>query len=258
MTPVTEISSHHRSTIEVMESHVSVRRFTEEPITHDLLETLIQAGTRASTSSNIQAYTIISVTVPEHKKRIAALCADQKQIHESAVFLVFCADLHRLELCAQMHDTSCDELQMTEPFVAALVDTALVMQNVAVAAESVGLGMCMIGALRNDPFAIGEALGLPEHVFPVSGMCIGWPNENHDPKPRLPLDAVWHRERYRDDADLKRSIDAYDAIISAFYETQGRHLQDPRWSKVMCNTLTKFATRTDVSRFAQEQGLNQK
>ncbi len=249
-------NNHHRSTIEVMEAHVSVRRFRDEPIGHDLLETLIEAGTRDSTSSNMQACTVISITVPEHRKRVAELCSDQAQIHASAAFLAFCADMHRLELCAQMHDVTCDELGNTEAFVTALVDTALVMENVAVAAESVGLGICMIGALRNQPFEVGEALGLPRHVVPVAGLCLGWPAEVHEPKPRLPLDAVWHRERYRDDDDLKRSIDAYDGIIAAFYESQGRHVDDPRWSKVMCNLLGKVAQRADTGRFANKQGLN--
>ncbi len=249
-------NNHHRSTIEVMESHVTVRRFTDEPITHDLLETLIQAGTRASTSSNMQGYTIISVTVPEHKKRLAALCADQQQIHESAAFLLFCADLHRLELCAQKHDVAYDDLGNTESFITAIVDVALVMENVAVAAESVGLGMCMIGSLRNFPFDVREVLGLPRYVVPVSGVCLGWPAEEHDSKPRLPLDAVWHRERYRDDEDLKRSIDAYDGIMAAFNDSQGRHPDNPRWSKVMCDVLDKMAQRTEIGRFAQEQGFN--
>lgn len=246
----------HRSTIDVMEAHTSVRRFVDEPIHHDLLETLIEAGTRASTSSNMQAYTIITVTVPEHKKRLAELCADQTQIHQSAVFLAFCADLHRLELCARMHGQDCDALGLSEALVVAVVDTALVMENVAVAAESVGLGICMIGAMRNKPFEVREALALPKHVFALAGMCLGWPAERNERKPRLPLDAVWHRESYRSDADLTRSIEAYDAILAAFYGSLGLHPKDPRWSTVMCKRVAGIASRTDLGRLLRAQGLN--
>ncbi|MEE9294669.1 MAG: nitroreductase family protein [Phycisphaerae bacterium] len=246
----------YRSTIDVMLTHTSVRRFTDEPINHDLLESLIEAGTRASTSSNMQAYTIISITEPERKKRITQLCADQSQIQRSAVFLAFCADLHRYVLCTQIHDVSHDELALAEALVLALVDTALVMENVAVAAESVGLGVCMIGALRNNPYQVRELLGLPMHVFPVAGMCLGWPAEQNEPKPRLPLDAVWHREQYRSDADLTRSIKAYDSILAAFFETQDIHPREPRWSKILCKRLAAIRIRSDLGRFIREQGLN--
>ncbi len=239
-----------------MENHVSVRKFTDEPVSHDVLETLIEAGTRASTSSNMQAYTVISITVPDHKRRVAELCADQKQIRESAMFLAFCADLHRLALCAEMHDATFDELSLTEAFVIATVDTALVMENVAVAAESVGLGICMIGAMRNNPAEIRDVLGLPKHVYAVAGMCIGWPAERNEPKPRLPLDAVWHRERYRDDADLLREIEAYDGILTAFYESQGMHPTDPRWSAVIARRLSSLRSRTALADLLHAQKLN--
>lgn len=245
----------YKSTIEVMEAHVSVRRFTGEPINHDLLETLIEAGTRASTSSNMQCYTIISISEPNHKKSIAALCADQRQIHESGAFLAFCADLHRVELCAQMHNTPSDDLGLAEALVVAVVDTALVMENVALAAESVGLGICMIGAMRNKPAAVREALGLPPRVFAVAGMCLGWPAKKSEPKPRLPIDAVWHRERYRSDEDLKLSIEAYDNILAAFHEEQGMHADRPRWSRIMGERIAGLASRRELHRLLRDQGF---
>ncbi len=253
---MTERDVPHRSTIDIMEAHASVRRFTDEPINHDLLETLIEAGTRASTSSNIQAYTVISITVPAHKNHLAELCADQQHIHQSAVFLVFCADLHRLELCTRMHGRPHVQLGLTESLLLAVVDTALMMENVAVAAESVGLGICMIGAIRNRPREVCEALGLPDHVFPLSGMCLGWPDEEKEPTPRLPLDAVWHREQYRDDEDLNRSIEAYDSILAAFYQDQDLGTKESRWTKLMCRRVAAISRRTDVGPVIRQQGFN--
>lgn len=246
----------HRSAIDVMHAHFSCRSFAREPVHDELLETLIEAGTRASTSSNMQAYTIISVTEPELKLRLIGLCADQKQIHESAVFLAFCADLYRLKLCARMQGVEDFDLGVAEAMVVAVVDTALVMENVAVAAESVGLGICMIGALRNHPFEVREALFLPKHVFPLAGMCLGWPAEQHEPKPRLPLDAVWHRNRYRSDQELHALIEAYDSIMSAFYQSQGMHQKDPSWGSVTARRLAAFRKRLDVGRLLRNQGFN--
>lgn len=245
----------HRSTLDVIHSHVSVRKFTDEPINDDLLATLIEAGTRASTSSNMQAYTIISITEPDHKNHLAKLCADQQQIHQSAAFLACCADMHRLELCTDMHDEEAD-FGITEATVVALVDTALVMQTIAIAAESVGLGICMIGAMRNHPHEIRDALKLPKHVFPMSGLCLGWPAEKRDPKLRLPLDAIWHRERYRSDDELKALIQAYDGMMAAYFEEHGMHPAEPRWSAIMAQRCVGFSKRLDVGNVLREQGLN--
>jgi FMN reductase (NADPH) len=247
---------NYRSTIEVMAGHASCRRFTDESINHDLLETLIETATRASTSSNMQCYSIISITEPDRKKHLAEFCADQVQIHQSAVFLAFCVDLHKTELCATMHDEPVHQLALTEALLLGVVDTSLVMQNLAVAAESVGLGICMIGAMRNNPHDVRKALSLPKHVFALAGMCLGWPAEKNDPKPRLPLDAIWHREQYRDDDDLRQSINAYDSILATFYESQGLHPKDPRWSKIMCSRLAAIAQRNKIGQLIADQGLN--
>ncbi len=239
-----------------MHRHVSCRSFTNESVSEDVLETLIEAGTRASTSSNMQAYTVISITDLDLKHHLAELCADQVHIHEAPVFLAFCADLYRLQLCAKMYDAQDVDFGMAEATVLSLVDTALVMENVAVAAESLGLGICMIGALRNRPYEVREALFLPKYVFPVAGMCIGWPTNTANPKPRLPLDAIWHRDRYRSDGELIALIEAYDGIMAAFYESQGMHPQDPRWSAVMAQRIVAVKRRDEVGRLLRDQGMN--
>jgi nitroreductase len=248
-------STQPRSTIDILHSHVSVRRFTDEPVADDLLETILEAGTRASTSSNMQSYSFISITDPTRKAHLAQLCADQTQIHQSAAFLAFCADLHRLSLCLKRFDVDDQALGLGEALMLAVIDTALVMQNVAVAAESVGLGVCMIGAMRNHPAQVRDALKLPHHVFAIAGMCIGWPAEKNDPKPRLPLDAVWHREQYRSDGELESLIDAYDALMTAYHESQGRNPIDPRWSSVMSRRVDGVLARKEVDRVLREQGF---
>ncbi len=247
--------SEHRSTLDVIHGHISVRKFTDEPIADDLLQTLIEAGTRASTSSNMQAYTVISITEPDHKTHLAKLCADQQQIHQSAAFLACCADMHKLKLCNDMHDTESD-FGITEAAVVAIVDTALVMQTIAIAAESVGLGICMIGAMRNHPHDVRDALQLPDHVFPLSGLCLGWPAEKREPKLRLPLDAIWHRERYRSDDELRELIQAYDGLMSAYFEEHGMHPTEPRWSAIMAQRTGGFPKRRNVGKLMREQGLN--
>ena len=138
----------------------------------------------------MQAYTVVWISDPPLKARVAKLCADQKQIHQPAAFLVFCADLHEPALAGRLHDVEPTETGLPEALMLAVVDTALFVQNVAVAAESSGLGICMIGAIRNHPREVAEALRLPAQVAAISGLCLGKPAESPACKPRLPLGAV--------------------------------------------------------------------
>lgn len=242
-------------TINVMLGHRTIRRFRDEPITEDTLRQLITAGTRASTSSNMQLYSIISVSEPQRKAELAKLCADQKQIHQSAAFLVFCADLRRVALAAGMHGVDDIHAEQAEALVTAVIDTALVMQNVAVAAESMGLGICMIGAMRNHPRQVVELLKLPRYVFALAGFCIGHPDDDPAAKPRLPLDAIWHRETYPPDDALMSKITEYDQTMSDWYEQMGLHPKDPRWSKVMSERIGGFLGRAEVGEVLRAQGF---
>ena len=242
-------------TIDLLLSHRSIRRFEDRPLPDGVLETLIRCGQQASTSSNLQAYTAIHVADPERKKRLAELCADQVQIHESAAFLAFCADLHRDRMCNQMHEAERFDGDYVEALMIATVDVALMMQNVAIAAEAMGLGICMIGAMRNNPKAVGALLGLPPHVVAVAGFCIGYPAQAPEVKPRLPLSAVLQRERYLDDETHRAILADYDQTMVEFYASQGMHTGDQRWTKVMAERTGQFHAREELDEFLTAQGF---
>jgi hypothetical protein len=118
-------------------------------------------------------------------------------------------------------------LPYTEFFTMAVVDAALAAERMVCAAESIGLGICYIGALRNDARAVKEVLDLPEGTFGVFGLCIGWPEEPiaAEIKPRLGQSAIWHRERYNHRVDVSE----YDERMRAFYEEQ-KMKGDVTWS----------------------------
>ena len=242
-------------TIDLLLSHRSIRRFEDRPLPDGVLETLIRCGQQASTSSNLQAYTAIHLVDPERKKRLAELCADQVQIHESAAFLAFCADLHRDRMCNQMHEAERFDGDYVEALMIATVDVALMMQNVAIAAEAMGLGICMIGAMRNNPKAVGALLGLPPHVVAVAGFCIGYPAQAPEVKPRLPLSAVLQRERYLDDETHRAILADYDQTMVEFYASQGMHTGDQRWTKVMAERTGQFHAREELDEFLTAQGF---
>jgi nitroreductase len=242
-------------TIDLLKAHRSIRQFEDRPLDVGVLETLIECGQSASTSSNLQTYSVIHVADVARKAELAKLCADQKQIHESAAFLVFCADLYRDRMANVMHEGERFDGDYAEALLIATVDVALVVQNVSVAAESMGLGICMIGAMRNEPKAVGALLGLPPFVYAVAGLCIGYPAIDPACKPRLPLGAVLHKEQYLDDETHHAYMTAYDESMTTFYQSEGMHDRDPRWTRVVAGRTGRFHDRAELDTFLSDQGF---
>lgn len=212
--------------IDLLKSHRSIRTFTGEKIPHDLLLELVRAGQSAATSSHIQAYSVIHVTRPENREQIAELAGGQGYIASCSDFLVFCADMKRPTEAAE-HTGANVVRGMTEQLLVASVDTALMAQNVAVAAESEGLGICYIGGIRNNPEAISDLLKLPDHVFPVFGMCLGYPAQDPEVKPRLPVEAILKEDTYDGGAD---QVEAFDGTVRDYYLARTGGNKETNWS----------------------------
>jgi nitroreductase len=213
--------------IDLQLRHRSVRRYTGEPIPRALLENLIRAGQHAASSSFIQAYSVVRVSDPKARAAISVAAGNQPWIEQAAEFLVFCADLRRVNAACLREDSGSLE-GWTEHGLAAVVDVALMAQNVLLAAESVGLGGVYIGGIRNDPARVAEVLALPELVAPVFGMCLGWPAEEPEVKPRQPLGLVLHQDRYLDPAP--EEVRAYDRTLAAYYSGRGSNTRVSDWS----------------------------
>ncbi|MFG6177872.1 oxygen-insensitive NADPH nitroreductase [Halomonas sp. THAF12] len=240
-------------TIELLKSHRSVRKFTEQKIPHELLLELVRAGQAAATSSHVQAYSVIHVTDPANREAIAELAGGQGYVASASDFLVFCADMKRPTEASER--TGANVVRgMTEQMLVASVDTALMAQNVAVAAESEGLGICYIGGIRNNPQAISDLLHLPEHVFPVFGMCLGYPAQTPDLKPRLPVEAILKTDRY--DADNKQ-VAAFDDTMQQYYRQRSGGNKESDWSR---NLTPLFDTklRPHMRDFLIERGFEMK
>lgn len=226
-------------TIELLNSHRSIRKFTDEPVAQSTVDTLIKAGQAAATSSFIQACTVIQVSQGERRDALAEMANNQAYVSEAPVFLVFCADMKRHKLACDMHHA--DMLSgYTEQFLTASMDCALFAQNVIVAAESLGLGGVYIGGLRNKIQDVSDLLELPELVYPVFGMCLGHPDQNPEVKPRLPLDVVLKQDRYDDSQDAER-IAAYDSDVREYYKTRTGGNKDMTWSEQISGMLVKEA-----------------
>ena len=241
--------------IELLKAHRSIRKFENRPVATDLLHELIQAGQAAASSSFLQAATIIRISDPTKRASLAALANHQPYIESAAEFLVFCADMNRAAHCCDWHDATANT-GFTEQFIIATVDASLVAQNIAVAAESAGLGICYIGALRNNPAEVSSLLELPQNTYPVFGLCLGWPDQDPEVKPRLPLEIVLRENSYGDALNLDQLAD-YDEAIRYYYQTRTGNKKHQSWSEQMSGMLSK-ESRPHMLEFLKMKGFLQK
>jgi nitroreductase len=226
--------------LETILSHRSVRGFLPRKLPENTLELLIAAAQSASTSSNLQFWSVVAVQETERKSRLAELAGQQQFIRDAPLLLVWLADLSRLDRIAAEHDASVEGTHYLEEFIVGVVDAALAAQSALIAAESLGLGAVYIGAMRNLPEQIAAELGLPSHVFAVFGMSIGYPDPARETgiKPRLPNSVVLHRERYST-ASRREAIDGYNATMRQFQREQGMKAID--WTQQCFNRVKDAA-----------------
>ncbi len=212
--------------LELMSDHRSVRAFTDEPVSDEVVRRAVGAAQMAATSSHIQAYAVVRVVDPEVRSELVTLTGGQRYVASCGAFLVIAGDVRRHRLVAER--AGVDNVQNLETFLLAVVDASLFAQNLALALESEGLGICYIGGLRNRLPEADRLLGLPDGVWPLYGLCVGVPETRPGKKPRLPIDAVYAVGRYPADESMRRHIEAYDAEMADYYA--GRGLDGRTWS----------------------------
>jgi len=245
--------------LQLINQHGSCRAYTSDPLEVETVQAIVSAAQRASTSSNLQAFSVIAVTQAEKRARLAELTG-QGHVAQAPVFLTWCADLARLERVAELRGLQQNSAYI-ESFLTAVVDAALAAQNAALAAESVGLGICYIGSLRNKPREVIDLLKIPRLVFPVFGMTLGWPAKTHRPRPRLGQEAILHWEEYNPDQDT--ALKAYDREMAATgiynqrqVQIPGRpgEMEDYGWLEHTARRVSQ-PMRTFLRQILQEQGF---
>ena len=175
----------------------TIRKYSAEPVDDVLLNELLMMGCRASTTGNMQVYSIIITRDEQKKKDLAPLHFNQTMITEAPVVLTFCADFNRFnKWCLQRNAEPGYDNFLS--FMTAAIDALLVAQTVCIAAESKGLGICYLGTTTYMADKIIKVLKLPKGVVPVTTVTLGWPDEKPEQVDRLPLEAVIHKETYHD------------------------------------------------------------
>ncbi|MFW2176321.1 MULTISPECIES: oxygen-insensitive NADPH nitroreductase [unclassified Moraxella] len=248
-----------KPTLETVLSHRSIRKFTEQPISEELLNTLFQSAIAGSSTGFLQSASIIRVTDPDLRYQIRRICADAQNakdgekyghpyVEQCAELLIFCMDNHR-------HRQLLPEAQIdwTEVTLVGAVDCAIIAQNLLVTAESLGLGGVYLGSVRNDVPRLGELLQLPKGVFPMFGMALGYPDQDPAMRPRLPIELVVSTNHYQ--PATVEQMQAYNDTVKAYYVERGQAGMD--WTQSVMNYLGKPA-RPQILPYLNQQGYAKK
>jgi nitroreductase len=177
--------------------HRTIRKYRPTPIPELVLEKIIEAGIRASTTGNMQVYSIIVTKDAENKAKVAPFHFNQPLVTQAPVLLTFCADFNRFNKWCESRNANPGYDNFLS-FYTASIDALLVSQNVAVAAEALGLGICYLGTTTYNADKLIEFYKLPKGVVPVTTLAVGYPDEEPELTDRLPMKAVIHNEFYAD------------------------------------------------------------
>lgn len=194
--------------LRLLAAHRSHRAFAARPVEDSLVEALAAAALSAPSKSDLQQRDIVIVGDPDLRRALGALMPNDPWVVAAPVFLVFCGNNRRQRQLHEWrgHPFANDHL---DAFFNAAVDAAIALAWCIAAAEAVGLGACPVSAIRNEAAEVSKLLNLPMHVFPVAGLCIGWPASPGSIVPRLPLGVTLHRDRF-DETGIRAAIEAYD------------------------------------------------
>ncbi|WP_245894474.1 nitroreductase family protein [Planomicrobium soli] len=182
---------------DVIHGHRSIREYEDREVSPELLNQILEAGIRASSSGNMQTYSIVVTTDKELKKKLYSAHMEQSMVVDAPVLITFCADFNRMRKWLSLNDAPV-HFDNFMSLMIGTIDAALASQNCALAAEDAGLGICYMGSTLANCDQIGELLNLPENVVPVVGFSLGYPAENPAPRDRLPQQGIVHYNQYQD------------------------------------------------------------
>jgi FMN reductase [NAD(P)H] len=219
-------------TIKTIKNHRSIRNYLNKDVPDAILHEILEAAKSMPTSINGQQISIIVIKDQNKKQKIAKLAGDQPWISQAPVFLVFVADFYKAYLASEKNGTKEIIHESLEGTLVGSFDAGLAMGAAIIAAESLGLGIVPIGAVRKNPDEIIALLELPQYTYPLVGLVVGYPTDVSAQKPRIPYEAIVHLETYQKEG-LADMIDQYDNTMEKYYNQRGD--KDSNWSKQVAN-----------------------
>ena len=255
-------SIEENKTITNILSHRSHRAFKADRVSQSLLDTLFAAAFSAPSKSDLQQTCVIHIQDKTKQLRIADASPKTQWVADAPVFLVWCGDSRRIRKLADWrgHPFANDHL---DSFMNAAVDAGICMQTFIVAAESFGLGCCPVSEIRDHVQLLSDELELPKHVFPVAGLCVGWPLDQPNISMRLPMTTTVKIDTY-DDKNLIEEVSGYDIRRETIEKTlpeQQMYVEEfgvvPNygWSENGTRQYSRSA-RDDFGSYIRKQGFN--
>ena len=243
-------------------SRASVRKFSKKNISKELLTLLLAAAQSAPSKSNLQQYSIMVIQNQSLKNEISKLIGDTKWALTAPVFLLFLADIRR-NIKITNHKGYNHKNNNVDTFMNSVIDSALSMQSMISASESIGLGICPISMIRNIIEEVKNLCKLPKGVFPIAGLALGWPDEKSTVSIRLPQDIVTHYNTYNE-KNLMDKINQYDERVfkvAPIERNKQRHVdiygvaKKGTWSENISRQLS-VAERKDFKKWLQNHGFS--
>ena len=239
-----------------------IRKYKTDPISEQTMALLLSAAQSAPTKSNLQQYSIVIIRDPEVRNAVSELVPSMPWVRNAPVIAIFLGDVRRIRRLAEIRGHTYQN-NNADTFMNAAVDAALAMQCFITAADYLGLGTCPISYVRNRIDDLAEILDLPDGVFPISGLCVGFPDDAGYVSMRLPQKVVVHQDLYNDD-DLETDVKDYDDRNHerfALTPTKQRHtdkygvLEKCTWSENVARQLS-LPERAGFADYLKRKGIN--
>ena len=249
---------NYNETIHLQLEHRTIREFTTEQVSGEIMDKLFEVAQRTATSNGMQSYSIIRVTDPELKKLIAEV-GKQEYIAREPELLIFVLDSFRNSRIAVEKNYNGDSDKDMDRFFQGWTDACLAAQNLVLAAESVGLGVNYLGSILNDPQKMIELLKLPELTFPVVGVGLGYPNQSPQLKPRMAMVLRVFENKYDQFDNYLEAINSYDQEIQTYYDLRNASRRVDSFSdQVVAKLVNAMPKRQDIINVIKKQGFDLK
>lgn len=233
------------STIEAQLNHRTIREFTDQPVSDEIMDTLYAVANRTATSRGLQSVSIIRVKDPAKRAKLTEI-GEQEYVGRAPIYIMFIVDARRNAAILREKGLDDSRSGSMKVFLEAFTDACLMAQNVTVAAESLGLGANYLGSIHNDDAGVIETLGLPKYTYPVLGMTLGYPNVDPQVKPRIPVSLRVMEDGYQDQDSWLEALSDYDQEMTTYYDTRNLNTRSDTYTNTVVNILGPDAPKRAV------------
>lgn len=242
-------------TIRTQLQHRSIREFEDRPVDRETLDTLFDVAMATASSLHMQSATIIHVTDRDLQRRLAVV-SNQEYVGRAPVYLLFVADCHRNAQILAEQGSDPAGASSVRNLLQAITDASLMAQNLCVAAESLGLGVCFLGSIHNDAEEIIRELQLPPLTLPVVGMILGYPGQEPQLKPRMDKSFRVMENTYTEPASWSEALAPYDEIMTTYYDLRMANQRSDSFTRQVVAKNPDLRDKRDTTlEIARRQGF---